>query len=186
MVVAAYSQMSSARSLRALSGRSGSRTSRNACSKFDLPIPFSPTITALRGIGSISSSKKFRKFRTRTRLICTSRHLLPTSRTWTAKGHGSYTRQPSTFVQPRRRRRGFDLRLVQFQRPPDRISLSSEANPCGSMPPFHVHHDGQMTVRRSWNQSLGVRRYALTCNSLWSYGDSNPRPLACHAMARAT
>ena len=40
-----------------------------------------------------------------------------------------------------------------------------------------------MTVRRSRNQSLEVTITALTCNSSWSYGDSNPRPLACHSRS---
>src|SRR5260221_4824538 len=75
---------------------------------------------------------------------------------------------------------------VQSPSPPDRFSQSAKANPCGSVPPFHVHHDGQMTVRRSRNQSSEVTIIALTCNSLWSYGDSNPRPLACHASALPT
>lgn len=39
--------------------RSGSRTSRSACSKFDLPTPFSLTITALDVSGLISNRRKF-------------------------------------------------------------------------------------------------------------------------------
>jgi hypothetical protein len=46
-----------------------------------------------------------------------------------------------------------------------RLSLPSKANPCGSVPPFHVHNDGQMTVRRSWNRPTEAKNSALTCNS---------------------
>ncbi len=37
-----------------------------------------------------------------------------------------------------------------------------------------------MTVRRSWKGLPRVQNTALTWELEWSYGDSNPRPLACH------
>jgi hypothetical protein len=38
-----------------------------------------------------------------------------------------------------------------------------------------------MTVNRSWDPSGWPRNRLLTWYFGWSYGDSNPRPLACHA-----
>jgi len=56
-----------------------------------------------------------------------------------------------------------------------RLSANQPRQPC------HVSRDGQMTVKRSWNILDDLKIWALTWENEWSYGDSNPRPLACHA-----
>ena len=46
-----------------------------------------------------------------------------------------------------------------------------------------AQNDGQMTVRRSRRLPWKARDRGLTWENLWSYGDSNPGPLACHQQA---
>jgi hypothetical protein len=78
--------------------------------------------------------------------------------------------------QPNKRRASPVQRAPRSQL--TRVSLT--ANSCGSVPASHVQNDGRMTVKRSWNPSGGPPTITLTWYFVWSYGDSNPRPLACH------